>query len=88
MLRLHVWVSGDVQGVGYRSFIKEKALELGITGWVKNLPDGRVEAAFQGENEQIQKMIVFCKSGPNEGTHSLAQQEEKPKNEKDFWIVG
>jgi len=60
----HVFISGFVQGVGYRRFIKGEAGKLGLTGWVKNLPDNRVEATFQGSKEQIEKIITICEKGP------------------------
>lgn len=60
----HVFISGFVQGVGFRHFIKRTAQELGLKGWVRNLPDGRVDALFQGEKGLIEKMIKFCKKGP------------------------
>lgn len=59
-----VFVSGFVQGVGYRHFVRQKALELGLKGWVKNLPDGKVEALFIGSKENIEKAISQCKKGP------------------------
>jgi acylphosphatase len=62
--RAHVYVSGRVQGVFFRYETKERADELGVTGWVKNLPDGRVEAVFEGEREGVEKMIDFCRVGP------------------------
>lgn len=49
----HYFVSGQVQGVFYRANTKSKAIELGITGWVRNLPDGRVEVLAFGSNEQL-----------------------------------
>ncbi len=58
-----VFISGFVQGVGFRQFVKRNAIKLGLTGWVKNLPDNRVEAAFQGSKEQIGKIISICKKG-------------------------
>lgn len=61
---VHIFISGFVQGVGFRSFVKHHASKLGLTGWVKNLPDNRVEAVFQGSKENIEKMIVLCKKGP------------------------
>jgi acylphosphatase len=64
MATAHVFISGFVQGVGYRAFVKKHATELGLTGWVKNLPDGRVEAMFQGKKETIEKMVELCKKGP------------------------
>lgn len=61
---VRVFISGFVQGVGYRRFVKQNALKLGLTGWVKNLPDNRVEAVFQGSKEQIEKVIKICRKGP------------------------
>lgn len=60
----HIFISGFVQGIGFRHFIKSKADQLGLTGWVKNLPDGRVEAVFNGSKEKIEKMIGLCRKGP------------------------
>ncbi len=62
--RVHVIVSGSVQGVFFRSEIENLAIENGVTGWVKNLPDGRVEAIFEGEEQSILKLVEFCKRGP------------------------
>lgn len=61
---VHIFISGFVQGVGFRAFIKHHALKLGLTGWVKNLPDNRVEAVFSGSKESIEKEISLCKKGP------------------------
>jgi len=62
--RVHVFVSGKVQGVFFRSSTKDMADELGLSGWVRNLADGRVEAVFEGNNEVIQKMLEWCRKGP------------------------
>ncbi len=59
-----IFVSGFVQGVGFRAFTKHNALKLGLTGWVKNLLDNRVEAVFCGSKEQIEKIISICREGP------------------------
>lgn len=59
----HVFISGFVQGVGFRQFIKKSALQLGLTGWVRNLADNRVEAVFCGSKEQIEKIIIICEKG-------------------------
>jgi len=59
-----VFISGFVQGVGFRQFIKHKALKLELTGWVKNLPDNRVEAIFVGSEEKIEEIISICRKGP------------------------
>ena len=63
-IRAHIFVSGRVQRVFFRSETREKALKLGLTGWVKNLPDGRVEAVFEGEKARIEEMIEWAKKGP------------------------
>ena len=59
-----VFISGFVQGVGFRQFILRQAQHLRLTGWVRNLADNRVESVFQGSKEQIEKMISICKKGP------------------------
>lgn len=64
MKQAHIFVSGFVQGVGYRAFVKKQAKKLGLTGWVQNLPDGRVEAILQGTKDNIEKLIEICKKGP------------------------
>ena len=62
--RAHVCVSGRVQVVYFRSSTKQMADSLGLTGWVRNLPDGRVEAVFEGDAEKVDKAINWCSSGP------------------------
>jgi acylphosphatase len=62
--RAHLYISGRVQGVYYRGFIEEMADSLGLKGWVRNLPDRRVEAVFEGEREVIEKAIKRCHVGP------------------------
>lgn len=63
--RLHVYVSGRVQGVGFRAFIKRNAKELSLKGWVKNLPDGRVETIVEGKKGEIKRFIKILKEGSN-----------------------
>lgn len=62
--RVHIFISGKVQGVFFRSSTKSKAEELGLTGWVRNLADGRVEAVFEGEEGNVEKMVQWCRKGP------------------------
>jgi acylphosphatase len=62
--RAHIVVSGVVQGVNFRYHARLRALENKVTGWVRNLPDGRVEAVFEGNKEDVEKMVEFCKVGP------------------------
>jgi acylphosphatase len=62
--RVHVFVSGKVQGVFFRTSTKDEADELGLSGWVRNLQDGRVEAVFEGEEGKVEKMVEWCRKGP------------------------
>ncbi len=59
----HIFVLGFVQGVGFRRYLKSKAKPLGINGWVKNLPDGRVEIFAQGKKKDIEKLIEIAQKG-------------------------
>ena len=63
-LQAHVLVSGLVQGVGYRLTTQTIARQNGLTGWVRNLPDGRVEAVFEGTQSQVTQMLEWCRQGP------------------------
>lgn len=62
--RMHIVVSGVVQGVGYRFFVLEAARELGLRGWVRNLPDGRVEAEAEGGHAKVDELIAAMRRGP------------------------
>ena len=62
--RAHVRVSGQVQGVFFRDSTREKAQELGLSGYVKNTPDGDVEALFEGPSEGVEEMVRWCEQGP------------------------
>ncbi len=71
MKQVHIIVSGYVQGVWYRKFVKTNATQLGLTGWVRNLPDNSVEALIQSSassdqegQKQIEKLIELCGEGP------------------------
>jgi len=88
-VRAHVYVSGRVQGVFFRYETRREAVKRNVKGWVRNLPDGRVEAVFEGEKEDVEKLIDFCHKGP-----PLAKVEkvevfwEKYKGEfKDFKLI-
>ena len=63
-IRSHIFVSGRVQGVFFRSKTCNKARELDLTGWVKNLEDGRVETVFEGDKDKVEKIIEWAKKGP------------------------
>lgn len=90
MKQVHLLISGFVQGVGYREFVKSKARKMGITGWVRNLSDNRVEVLAQGSKENLQDLIRICEKGPflsevrniaiewQHPTASFTQFERKP----------
>ena len=65
-VRAHIFISGMVQGVFFRSETRHEAKNRGVKGWVRNIPDGRVEAIFEGEQENVKELIDFCKRGPPE----------------------
>lgn len=64
-IRAHVIISGMVQGVFFRSHAVHQAVSLGLTGWVKNLDDGSVEAVFEGDKVQVETMVKWCHKGPS-----------------------
>ena len=66
--RAHVRISGQVQGVFFRDSTRQKAEELNLAGWVKNLPDGRVEAVFEGPPEAVREMLRWCEEGPRQAS--------------------
>lgn len=66
MKRLHVFITGDVVGVGFRAFIKHHALKLGLKGWVRNVdePVPGVEAVFEGTGDKLIEIVDICHRGP------------------------
>jgi len=87
MIAVHVRVSGKVQGVNYRAFTRDKAKELGIKGWVRNIPGGGVEAVLEGERKTVGKLLRLMKSGPA-GSMVLGMEfsELESKDYEDFQI--
>ena len=61
---VHVAITGRVQGVWYRAWTTEEARDLGLDGWVRNRPDGSVEAVFSGQEADVEAMVLLCWSGP------------------------
>lgn len=62
--RVHVYISGRVQGVFFRAWVSEHAHKLGLSGWVRNRLDGRVEAVFEGPPNIVEQMVQMCHEGP------------------------
>jgi acylphosphatase len=76
-IRAHVLVEGHVQGVFFRAETREAAQRFGVTGWVRNLHDGRVEAVFEGGEEEVERAVAWCHKGPPHAvvTHVEATRE-------------
>jgi acylphosphatase len=77
--RAHVWVSGKVQGVFYRDSTQQEAVKRGVRGWVRNLKDGRVEAAFEGAPEAIDAMVAWCRVGPPLSRPTFVDRKDEPE---------
>tara|TARA_Y100000310_G_scaffold102337_1_gene100524 strand:+ start:2653 stop:2928 length:276 start_codon:yes stop_codon:yes gene_type:complete len=81
---VRVYIDGTVQGVFFRSFIKENAERHNIKGFTRNLEDGRVEIFIEGDNDSVDKMIELCKKGPK---HSqINKVQVKPEKFQDFKV--
>ncbi len=78
-IRVKIKFEGFVQGVGFRFFVRRNAEKLGVGGVVKNLPDGTVEAVFEGPEEAVQRLAEICKEGPRG-----ARVESADTNHEDF----
>lgn len=77
--RAHVYISGSVQGVFFRDSTRQKANELDLNGWVKNMSDGRVEALFEGPADAVQEMLDWCKEGPAQAdVEDVDAEHEEP----------
>lgn len=88
LIRAHVFVSGRVQGVGYRASTWDMAQLLKLNGWVRNLRDGRVEAVFEGKPAQVEEIIRWCHQGPPVAVvKELTVAYEPPEGIKGFEVA-
>lgn len=86
--RAHVFISGKVQGIGYRASVWDTAILLKLNGWVRNLRDGRVEAVFEGNADQVQEIIRWCHIGPpTAAVTEVSVYYEPPEHIKGFQIT-
>lgn len=86
--RVHVLVSGHVQGVFFRSAIRNVAEDVGLTGYVRNLSDGRVEAEFQGPPDGVDQALRFCRQGPSQArVENVEVAELQPRDHADGFEV-
>ncbi len=76
--RVHLLVSGRVQGVAFRAYTVDEARRLGVAGWVRNLPDGRVEAMFEGGKRDVEEMLLWCRRGPKYSYVDHVEEEWLP----------
>lgn len=89
-MQAHLFISGRVQGVFFRMHTHKKALALKLTGWVKNLPDGRVEAFAEGDEAVLEELIEWCHQGPPAADveHVEIHWSHDENQYQDFRIVG
>jgi acylphosphatase len=88
-MQAKIHISGTVQGIGFRWFVKSNAKSRGLTGWVKNTDDGGVEVLVQGEKAMIDKLIKLCHKGPflAEVKSVEVEWEEEAEQFKDFKTI-
>jgi acylphosphatase len=86
-VRVRVFADGRVQGVGFRQSAAREAMRLGLQGWVRNLPDGRVEAVYEGSLDAVGQMVAWSRRGPGWAVVTeLAVYDEEPQGERGFSI--
>jgi acylphosphatase len=84
-VRRHVVVSGRVQGVLFRHTCAQQARAVGVTGWVENRVDGRVEAVFEGSREAVERVVAWCHHGPPRAVVTAVDiRDEPPRGERQF----
>jgi len=87
VMRRRVVVGGRVQGVGYRESCRRQAERLGVAGWVRNCPDGTVEAVFEGPEEAVEAAVAWCREGPRwAAVRSAAVYDEEPEGLAGFRV--
>jgi acylphosphatase len=88
LIRRRVIVHGRVQGVFFRDSTRQRARSRGVGGWVRNNPDGTVEAAFEGEREDVEAMVRFCEQGPRGAVvERIEVFEEEPEGLGGFTVA-
>jgi len=85
--RVHVLISGRVQGVSFRDATRSQAEQLGLSGWVRNTQDGQVEATFEGDADTVRQMIDWCESGPSSAdVEDVSVENEQPEGLSGFEV--
>jgi acylphosphatase len=87
VVRRRVVVYGRVQGVFFRDSVHRRAQQAGVSGWVRNRPDGSVEGAFEGETDAVERLVRFCREGPRGAqVERVEELEEQPQGVSGFSI--
>jgi acylphosphatase len=82
MRELHLTIHGVVQGVSFRYYTQKQAQSLGLSGYVRNLPDGRVEVVAQGDEQSLEKLLEWCTNGPDHArVEKVESKWRKPETE-------
>lgn len=85
---IRLYISGTVQGMFFRGFVKENAEKYNVKGFVRNLDDGRVEIFLEGDNKDVEKVVELCKKGPKHAEiRSIEFKEERFQDFKTFKIL-
>lgn len=87
MMRRRVLVSGKVQDVFFRDSTQRQAERTGIAGWVRNMPDSRVEAVFEGDRDAVERMVAWCGEGPDSAdVADVEAYDEEPEGLSGFSV--
>lgn len=86
--RVRVLIKGRVQGVFFRAYTRDAAIEAGVKGWVRNLADGRVEALFEGDSADVDRMVAWCRDGsPLSRVEAVEVHEEVYQGDHDRFEI-
>lgn len=86
---IHVKIKGLVHGVSYRASMAQIATEVGVKGWVRNVPDGSVEAFLEGDEKNLKRILAWARLGPSRArVESVDVEKATPRNHLDFRIYG
>ncbi|MGV8074772.1 MAG: acylphosphatase [Syntrophobacteraceae bacterium] len=87
--RVRVWIKGRVQGVFFRAYTRDAAVKEGLSGWVKNMADGKVEALFEGDADKVERLIEWCRNegSPLSRIESLEIREEVYQGDLDSFEI-
>ncbi|MDQ3865896.1 MAG: acylphosphatase [Actinomycetota bacterium] len=85
MIRRRVVVHGRVQGVFFRDSVRRRAAQRSVRGWVRNVPDGSVEAVFEGDRDAVERLVAFCREGPRDADVARVDvYDERPEGVSGF----